>query len=169
MDNIELTRPSLRYRSPMLLMLNVNGRFEGASKTSGEPFRIPIAARDMAFGDLDNYGFVDVAINCLDGNAMVLRKLGNENHRLMIDLVGTVSNRDGIGASVRIVTESSRDQYAIVGAAGSYMSASDMRAHLGLGRDTRVKLVEITWPSGIVQKLENVPADRIHRVQELRK
>ena len=169
MDNIEQTQPSLRYLEPLLLMRNSGGRFEDVSKLSGAPFRIPIAARGIAFGDLDNDGFVDAAVNCLDGSAMILHNEGNANDWIIVDAAGTVSNRGGIGARVHIVSESGIEQWATVSTAGSYQSASDRRVHFGLARDKRVKLLEITWPSGIVQKIENVPANRIHRVEEPRK
>jgi len=169
MDNIEQTQPALHYLEPLSLLRNVNGRFEDVSAKSGEPFRIPVAARGVAFGDLDNDGFMDVAVNCLDGKAMVLRNTGNGNSWITIDPVGTVSNRDGIGARVHIVTESGLHQYAMAGTAGSYFSASDRRVHFGLGKDRAVKLLEIAWPSGATQKLENLRANRIHRIEEPRK
>lgn len=169
MDNIEQTQPSLRYPEPLLMMRNVNGRFEDVSSQSGDVFRIPTVARGVAFGDLDNDGFIDAAVNCLDGNAMILRNLGNGNNWITLDTVGTTSNRDGIGAQVHIVTESGLHQYAMVSRAGSYMSAGDKRVHFGLGREKQVKLLEITWPSGAVQKLENLPSNRIHRIEEPRK
>ncbi len=167
MDNIELSSPSLRYREPMLLMRNQRGRFEDISKTSGAPFQLPLAARGVAFGDLDNDGFLDVAVNCLNAPAMILRNEGgNGNHWLTVDTEGTVSNRDGIGARLRLVAPSGLEQYGLVTTTGSYQSASDKRVHFGLGADKSASLLEITWPSGIVQTLKNVEADRILRVKE---
>jgi enediyne biosynthesis protein E4 len=167
MDNIEQTQPSLRYREPLLLLRNLSGRFEDVSKESGEPFRPAMAARGLAFGDLDGDGFVDVAVNCLDGSAMILHNLGNQNHWLMIDTEGTASNRDGIGAEIHLIGESGAHQYATVGTAGSYLSASDKRVHLGLGQDKLIRSIEIKWPSGIVQKFEHVKVDQILRVREV--
>ncbi len=166
MDNIHETQPSLSYPETLLLLRNTGGRFEDISKRSGDPFKIPMVARGVAFGDLNNDGFIDMAVNCLDGQAMILQNKGNANHWLLLALVGTVSNRDAIGARVRLVAESGASQYATVGTAGSYMSASDKRVHFGLGQEKRAKLIEIAWPSGIVQKLENVAADQILRVEE---
>ncbi len=167
MDNIEQTQPSLRYLEPLCLMRNVNGNFQDVSKDAGQPFRIPLASRGVAFGDLNNDGFIDAAVNCLDGTAMILQNRGgNGNHWLIVDPVGTASNRDGIGAKVRIVLESGKQQWGMVNTSGSYMSASDKRVHFGLGRESRVKLLEISWPSGVIQKMEDVPADRILRVTE---
>jgi hypothetical protein len=166
MDNIEQTQPSLHYREPLLLMRNVNGKFEDVSRVSGDPFRIPVVARGLAFGDLNNDGFIDAAVNCLDGNAMILRNQGNTNNWIAFDTVGNVSNRDGIGTRIRLVSSSGLTQYATVSTAGSYMSASDKRVHFGLGADKEVKLVELTWPSGIVQRLENAATNKIHRIRE---
>ncbi len=169
MDNIEQTQPSVHYLEPLLLMRNTGGRFEDVSKVSGEPFERRVAARGMAFGDLDNDGFIDAAVSCLDGNAMILRNLGNNNHWLLVETQGSVSNRDGAGAKIRIVSESGVQQYGMVNTSGSYLSASDKRVHFGLGRDKGVSLLEIRWPSGIVQTLKDTPADRIVRVVEPRR
>jgi hypothetical protein len=160
MDNIEQTQPLFHYREPLLLMRNVGGKFQDVSKNAGSPFSVPLAARGAAFGDLDNDGFIDIAVNCNDGRALILRNMGNENSWLTVDAVGTVSNRDGIGARVHVVGESGLHQYAIVSAAGSYLSSSDKRVHFGLGRDRRVKLVEIFWPSGIPQQFRDVAVNQ---------
>jgi hypothetical protein len=167
MDNVELTEPSVKYREPMLLMRNRAGKFDNVSAQSGAPFQRPLAARGAAFGDLNNDGFVDIAINSNDGPALVLlNQGGNGNHWLLVNTVGSVSNRDGIGASLRLVSESGLEQYGYVSTAGSYLSASDKRVHFGLGRDRMVRLLEIIWPGGTVQRLEKIPADQVLTVQE---
>jgi hypothetical protein len=167
MDTIELTQPALRYLEPLMLMRNIKGKFEDVSERSGEAFRVPWAARGVAFGDLDNDGFVDVVVNSNNQRALILKNQGgNGNHWLLINTIGKVSNRDGIGAKIRLVSESGLAQYAIVSTAGSYLSASDKRVHFGLGQDKTVKLVEISWPSGTVQRIEAVSADQILTVRE---
>ena len=166
MDNIELTQPFLRYLEPPLLMRNVAGKFQDVSAGSGDAFTVPRAARGAAFGDLDNDGFLDVAINCNHGQAVILRNQGNTNHWLIVNTVGSASNRDGIGARLRIVGESGLEQHAMVSTAGSYLSASDKRVHFGLGTDRAVRLLEVTWPSGIVERRERVAADQILTVHE---
>ena len=167
MDNIELTEPGLRYREQLLLMRNNRGVFQDVSGKSGTPFAATMAARGAAFGDLDNDGFIDVAINCNDGNAVILRNRGGTgNHWLTLHLVGASSNRDGIGASIRMVAEDGSEQFAFVTTAGSYLSASDPRVHFGLANCKRVKLIEVHWPSGIVQRLESITADQILTVHE---
>jgi hypothetical protein len=116
---------------------------------------------------LNNDGWVDIVINCNNGPAVILenQRVGG-NHWLLVDTKGTRSNRDGIGAYVRLVAESGEEQYAMVSTASSYLSSNDKRVHFGLGRDRRAKLLEIAWPSGKVQTLENVAADQILTVRE---
>jgi hypothetical protein len=167
MDNIELTDPSLRYLEPPLLMKNNAGKFRNVSQESGPAFRVPLSARGAAFGDLDNDGCVDIAINCNDGPAVILRNQGGTgNHWLLINLVGSVSNRDGFGARVRMISERGLEQHALVSSAGSYLSASDKRVHFGLGASRKVRLLEINWPSGVVQQINSVDADQIITVHE---
>ncbi len=166
MDNIEQTQPSVHYREPLLLMRNVDGRFQDVSAVSGDPFRRAVVARGAAFGDIDNDGFLDCVVNCLDGPPMILRNHGNGNHWVSIDTTGTVSNRDGIGAKIHVVTPSGKHQYAMVDTAGSYLSASDKRVHFGLGEEKQIKVLEISWPSGIQQRLENIAADQFLHVKE---
>ena len=167
MDNIQLTEPTLHYLEPPLLLRNDQGRFLNVSPQSGSIFTTPIAARGAAFGDLDNDGRVDVAINCNDGPAIILHNRGgNGNHWLILNLTGTASNRDAIGSKIRLVSDSGQQQTRFVSTAGSYISASDKRVHFGLGSSKKIRLIEITWPSGIVQRLESVSADQILQVKE---
>ena len=167
MDNIELTQPSMRYKEPLLLMHNNGTRFADVSASSGEPFRASMTVRGAAFGDLNNDGFPDLALNCNDGPPLILMNQGgNGNHWLMVNTVGTKSNRDGIGARLTLIGESGKAQYGFVSTAGSYLSASDKRVHFGLGSDRSARLLEIAWPSGTVQRIENVKADQILVVRE---
>ena len=167
MDNIELTQPPVRYKEPPLLLRNRQGKFEDVSRNAGEVFQIPLAARGAAFGDINNDGFVDVAISCNDGPAILLmNRGGNGNHWLMVNTVGAKSNRDGIGSRVRLISESGAEQHGYVSTGSSYLSASDKRVHFGLGKDRSVRLLEITWPSGTVQQIKNLAADRVITVKE---
>jgi len=166
MDNIAVTQPSLRYMEPPLLMRNARGKFVDVSATGGAVFTKAIAARGAAFGDLDNDGWMDVVINCSDGSPVILRNRGVKgNHWIQLQLAGTKSNRDGIGAHVRITTPEG-EQHATISTAGSYASSNDGRAHFGTGAAERVSRIEITWPSGLVQRLENVSTDRLLRIEE---
>jgi hypothetical protein len=167
MDNIELTQPAIRYREAPLLLRNSAGRFNDVSASSGEPFSIPLTARGVAFGDLNNDGFIDVAINCNDGPpSILLNQAGNGNHWLIVQTIGVKSNRDGIGARLRVIDESGNTQFEFVSSSGSYLSASDKRAHFGLGLNRSAKLLEIIWPSGTIQRIENVKADQVLTVHE---
>ena len=166
MDNIEVTEPRLRYRESPLLLRNEGNRFRDVSAQCGPAFRNPIAARGSAFGDLNNDGLVDIAINCNNGTLLILCNHANtDNHWLSLNLIGSVSNRDAIGAKIRLVCDGVQ-QTRFVNTAGSYISASDKRAHFGLGTSRKVQSIEITWPSGTVQRLESVLADQILTVHE---
>ncbi len=170
MDNIQLTQPALRYLEPLLLMRNLQGRFADVSAQSGDAFSAAHSARGAAYGDLDNDGWIDVAINCNNSPPVILKnKGGNGNHWITIRTRGAASNRDGIGAKVRIAPEGGPEQHALVSTAGSYLASNDPRVHFGLGVAARIKLIEIKWPSGVVQRVENVQADRIVEVTEPRK
>jgi enediyne biosynthesis protein E4 len=169
MDNIELTDPGLHYREPLLLLKNTSGHFRDVSRESGPIFQVPLSARGAAFGDLDNDGLIDVAVNCNNGQAIILRNQNDAaSHWLLLNLVGSKSNRDAIGARIRLVPDQGVELYGFVSSAGSYLSSSDKRAHFGLGSSTRARLIEITWPSGIVQRLDSIAADQILTVHEPR-
>ena len=167
MDNIHLRQTFARYLEPLLLMRNLGGRFENVSKQAGPAFQVPLAARGAAFGDLNNDGRSDIIVSILDGPALVLRNASPpENHWLLVNTVGTRSNRDGIGAALRLVSGSGREQRALVSTAGSYMSSNDKRVHFGLGSERTIRLLEISWPSGVVQRLEGVQPNQILTVRE---
>jgi len=166
MDNIEITEPTLRYRESPLLLKNEHHRFRDVSARYGPAFRNPISARGAAFGDLNNDGLVDIAVNCNNGPPLILRNRANhDNHWLSLNLIGSVSNRDAIGTKVRLVCDGIQ-QTRFVSTAGSYISASDKRVHFGLGTAKMAESVELTWPSGTVQRLESVPVDQILTVRE---
>ncbi|HYA64265.1 MAG TPA: CRTAC1 family protein [Candidatus Sulfotelmatobacter sp.] len=168
MDTIELTFPHLRYLQPPLLLHNEAGKkFTDVSAQSGAVFKQKWAARGLAVGDLSNSGALDVVVSTNNGPAYVLRNQGgNRNHWLTLQLEGRKSNRDGIGAEVKMISVSGAAQYATVNTTGSYLSASDRRVHFGLGGDASAKSIEIRWPSGIRQRLENVPANQILKIVE---
>ncbi len=166
LDTIELTNPNLRYRESMLLARNTGKGFVDVSQSSGEVFKQSWVARGMATGDLDNDGRLDAVVTTNDGPGYVLRnETPSTNHWLLLRLVGHKSNRDGIGANVKLVTASGQ-QFATVTTTSSYLSSSDKRVHFGTGKESSVESVEIRWPSGIVQTLKNIPADQILQVDE---
>jgi hypothetical protein len=157
MDTIEKISPNLKYRQPPLLLRNESGRFVKAA--AGEAFEVSWPARGAAFGDLDGDGDVDVVVSNVGERALVLRNDGgNRNAWLGIRTVGRRSNRDGIGCRVKVVPASGPTQYHTVNTAVGYLSASDPRLLVGLGNAASARLVEIRWPSGVVQALHDVPA-----------
>jgi hypothetical protein len=166
LDTIQLTSPNLRYREPMLLARNTGHGFVDVSADSGQVFQQAWAARGMAIGDLDNDGRLDAVVTTNDGPAYILHnETATQNHWLTLLLVGHESNRDAIGAEIKVATAKG-PQFAVVTTAASYLSASDKRVHFGLGAEKVAQSVEIHWPSGIVQTLKDVIADQILQVDE---
>ena len=167
-ENVELYR-SVSYRLPNAVFQSLgDGTYRDVGPQAGPAMQEAAAHRGAAFGDLDNDGRVDVAISAIGTNAPVLFNESGGGHWLALDLVGTASNRDGIGARVRLVEESGRMQYNQATTAVGYASSSDSRVHFGLGTSTGVSAVEITWPSGTVQTLEKPEIDAVLTVTEPR-
>lgn len=166
MDTISLDNPQLSYEQPLMLARNLQGRFEDVSGQGGAAFQRRYAARGAAFGDYDNDGDIDIAVNVNDGAPLLLRNNSRGNRWIIVDLEGTASNRDGIGATVRLDNDSGNSQYAFVSTASSYLSASGGRAHFGLGTAGKIRSIEIRWPSGRIQTLRDVEANQILTVHE---
>ena len=145
----------------MLLARNLgHGKFEDVSPMAGQVFREAWVARGMAIGDVDNDGRVDAIVATNDGPAHLLHnETVTPNHWISFLLVGHKSNRDAIGAEVKVTTAEGY-QVATVSTAGSYLSSNDKRVHFGLGRADKVQSVSVRWPSGISQTLHNLPLDR---------
>jgi len=165
MDTIEHTSPNLKYMEPPLMLRNEAGHF--VRVFPGAAFKSEWAGRGAAFGDLDNDGDVDIVINNLGQKASVLRNDGgNRRNWIAIQTVGTKSNRDGIGSRIKVISASGLTQFFTVNTATGYLSASDKRISVGIGGDSVAKMIEITWPSGIVQKFENVKAGQMLKAVE---
>lgn len=127
LDTIKKSFPQLRYKEPMMLLRNTGQRFVDVSGISSEIFREAWVGRGMAIGDLDNYGRIDAVVTMNGGTAHVLRNVTETaNHRITLRLIGHKSNRDGIGARVKIVTAQG-SQWATVTTWSGYLSASDPR------------------------------------------
>jgi enediyne biosynthesis protein E4 len=167
MDTIQVNEPNLRYReAPLLLHNELGKKFSDVSPLSGDVFRQQWAARGLATGDINNDGKVDAVVTSVDGPVWVLlNQTETANHWITLNLVGTKSNRDAIGARVTISTASG-DQFATVTTSSSYQSSSDKRVHFGLGTADSVREIEIRWPSGIRQIIKNAKADQIMTVTE---
>jgi hypothetical protein len=166
LDNIEKTSPQLRYREPMMLVRNTGEKFVDVSPISGEVFKEAWVGRGMAIGDLDNDGRIDAVVTTNGGPVHILHnETVSNNHWITLRLIGHKSNRDGIGAVVKLTT-SQGSQWVTVTTSSGYLSASDPRVHFGLGNSTTALSIEIRWPSGIVQTLRNVKGDLQIQVNE---
>ena len=166
MDTISIDFPQISYKQRLMMIRNEETRFQDVSDRSGPVFDLLWAARGAAFGDFNNDGFVDVAVNQNDGPPLLLRNGGNKARWIMIRALGAVSNRDGIGARIRIVRDSGMEHFGVVSTASSYLSASDMRVHFGVGSDRLIKELEVEWPSGTVQRLKDVGTNQLLTVEE---
>lgn len=166
-DNVELYHSEVTYKEPFLMLRNTGkGQFEKVSESLGPDFMRPIAGRGLATADFDNDGDIDIAVNVRGDYPVLLRNDGgNRNHWLEVFLIGTQSNRDGIGSSLKLVSEGFVEVEQAKGGT-SYMSASDPRIHFGLGKRTRIDSLEVSWPSGHVDRVTNVPVDQIIAVKE---
>jgi hypothetical protein len=160
-DNVDLFHTDVTYRERPLLFRNRGGAaYEEVGLKAGGPLVTPIVARGAARVDLDNDGRIDLVVTTNNGPAYLWRNDSTgTGHWLSVRLRGVRSNRNGFGARVIAITGRLRQQ--VEHASGSsYLSASDQRVHFGLGSATRVDQLEIRWPSGAVDLLHDVPADR---------
>ncbi len=150
------------------LFQNHDGKqFEDVSDQMGEDFLRTGFQRGSAFGDLNNDGFTDLVVTSLNERPrLLINSGGNGNHWLTLELIGHTSNRDAIGAKVKLTTASGRVLYNHVAVSVGFLSSSDKRVHFGLGRETRVQSIEITWPRGIVQRIASVNADQFLKIDE---
>ncbi|HEY0080755.1 MAG TPA: CRTAC1 family protein [Pyrinomonadaceae bacterium] len=146
---------------------NRDGTFSELAATLGAPFADKRAGRGAAFGDIDNDGDTDIVLNNLDGAAQLLRNDGGNlnGNSVLIKTVGVKSNRDGMGARVRVVS-GELAQIDEVRSGASYISHNDLRLHFGLERRAKIDLVEIRWPSGAIDKATNLDANRILTFKE---
>ena len=155
------------YRQPGLLQMNQkDGTFCDASDEAGPALMERRVSRGLAVGDLFNDGNMDVVVEDLDGKPMILRNHGVPgNHWVSFELDGTKSNRAALNARIRIVA-GGMTQTSEIHSGGSYLSQNDLRVHFGLGTATKIDTIEIRWPSGLVEKLANLAADRFYNVLE---
>jgi enediyne biosynthesis protein E4 len=164
---MDLVKNGAPYRQPLLLFRNNRNRtFEDVTVISGLD-KLPLSSRrGAAFGDVNNDGRVDVLIlNVGEPPTLLINRTESPNHAVLFHLIGTKSNKAAIGTRVSI-TAGELTQFNEVRAGSSYLSQNDLRLHFGLGKETSINKVEISWPSGVRQTLKDLPADFIYTIVE---
>jgi len=161
-DNVSLFRDSTSYEQRNLLLQNDGtGKFRDVGPASGPGFALKKPSRSLSAGDIDNDGDLDLLIGNVGQAPDLLRNDGgNHNNSLLIRTVGSKSNRDGIGARLKLMVDG-KVLIREVKAGSSYLSQSDLRLHFGMGRAARAQRLEIRWPSGAVDVLQDVQANQI--------
>jgi hypothetical protein len=164
---IEARLPEYPHKSPMVIFRNLDGRrFEDVSSRSGPGAQVARSSRGAAFGDIDNDGDVDVLVMNMNERPALLRNDATSGHQWIgVRLVGTRSNRDAIGASVR-VTAGGRTQARPVLSQTSYYSHDDLRLHFGLGASATADRIEVRWPNGGTTVLDRVTGGRVVTIRE---
>jgi hypothetical protein len=166
-EEIGRVQPKVQYeQTPLMFHNDGKGKFTSVGESLGPAFNVKQVARGAAYGDFDRDGDLDILISNNQGPARLLRNDGgNRNHWLTIRTVGTTSNRDGIGAVVKVTT-STGTEWQTVHSGSSYCSQSALALTFGLGADTAAKTIEIAWPSGATDRLANVAANQFLTVEE---
>jgi hypothetical protein len=167
-EEIGRVQPRVKYAEPPLLFHNLGqGRFEDVSAKVGPELARPIVARGAAYADYNGDGALDLIVTTNNGPAYLFRNDGNTNgnHWLRVRLQGTKSNRDGIGAVVRLKTPS-HSQWQTVHSGSSYASQSELVLTFGLGRDTQIQSLAVEWPSGLKESVRNARIDRSNLITE---
>jgi len=164
-DDIEKIQKRIKYRQPPHLFHNAHGgKFQDVAAQLGPDFSAPRLGRGAAFADIDNDGYLDLLVTTNGGAPVLFRNPGGSNHGLRIKLVGTKSNRDGIGAAVKL-TIGNDTQYQVLHS-GGYLSQSELVLTFGLASAAKADSVDITWPSGQLDHVHNVDADQTVTIEE---
>jgi hypothetical protein len=167
-DDINSVQAKVTYAEPPHLFRNLGKkRFEEATSKVGRDLRREIVGRGVAYGDFDNDGDLDLLITTNNGPARLLRNDGgNQNNFLRVRTVGSVSNRDGIGAKVSVKLANGASLWNMVRSGSSYCSQSELPVTFGLGKVEKVSRVEVTWPSGRKDMVSDVDANQAITIQE---
>jgi len=165
-NEIERVQKRVAYAEPPHLFRNLGGgRFQEVTQQMGTAFASPKVARGAAYADIDNDGALDVLLTTNAGRTWLFHNEGGANHSLRVKLSGTKSNRDGIGAIVRVNLGNGK-QWQMLRSGSSYLSQSELVLTFGLGLQEKVDNLEVQWPSGQLDKLANVPGDQTVTIQE---
>jgi hypothetical protein len=165
-NEIERVQKRVSYAEPPHLFRNLgSGKFQEVTAQVGAAFATPKVARGAAYADIDNDGALDVLMTTNGSRAWLFHNEGGTNHSLRLKLVGTKSNRDGIGAVVR-VTSGGAKQWQMLRSGSSYLSQSELVLTFGLGDATKADTVEVQWPSGQVEKLSGLSGDQTVTIEE---
>jgi hypothetical protein len=165
-NQIEKVQKTVKFAEPPHLFRNLgSGKFQEVTEAMGPAFASPKVARGTAYADIDNDGDLDILVSTNAGRAYLFRNDGEANNSLRIKLVGAKSNRDGIGA-VAHVTVADIKQDQMLRSGSSYLSQSELVLTFGLGSHAKADAVEISWPSGQVDKLSNVAGGQTVTIQE---
>ena len=166
-DNIHEFRQGVGYAERNLLYENLGrGVFREIGRTAGTGLALEKVSRGLAVGDIDNDGDLDALItNCGQTADLLLNQGGNTGHAVLVETVGRRSNRQGIGARLKL-TAGGKIQIREIRAGSSYLGQNDLRAHFGLGSVTKIERLEIRWPSGAMDVVEKLEADQLVTVEE---
>jgi hypothetical protein len=167
-DNINRVQLRVTYAQPPLLFhIRGNKQFEEVANRVGPSLKTPKVARGTAFGDIDNDGDPDLLLTTSGGPAYLYRNEGgNRNHFLVIKTEGTRSNRDGIGAIVKIKLPDGNTQWQMVKSGSSYCSQNQLPLIFGIGSHKKVDAIEISWPSSQIDKLPGMASNQFLRLKE---
>ena len=167
-DDISRVQPKVTYAQRPHLFRNLGGkRFEEISGRLGPAFQQAVVGRGAAYADFDNDGDLDLLMTTNNGPARLLRNDGgNDNRLLRVVAIGSASNRNGIGAKVRLTLDNGKTMWSMVKTGSSYLSQSELPLTFGLGDSATIRSVEVTWPNGRLEKLPGGAANRAITVQE---